>query len=417
MKKIKFFDTNVLLHNMEEVEAEEYFMLSTMTLKELENIKTSSRKDDDVKFQARRATRWLKENGDKFYCVPVTQDLFAIIDKLNLDMSNDNIIMACAKKIAESTDDNIQFITNDLCCYNMARDIFELDTTMSEDHVIQDEYSGYKETKMNNSELAKWYENPINMWELLDNEYLLIRDENDVIIDQYRYLKGEFLPIRAKNLSSMLGRFKPMDKYQLLAVDSLSHNKLTMLKGKPGSGKSLIAMNYLFNELEKGRIDQIMIFVNSPAVRGSVPLGFYKGTKNEKLLDSQIGSFLSCKLGGMSMVESFLEDNEEGEAKIVLMPMSDIRGIDLSGKRYGVLITEAQNTTVDLMKLAVQRVGEESFMIIDGDFKTQVDDRCYEGKNNGMRRLSEVFRGTEYYGEVELNKVYRSKIAEIADQM
>ena len=41
----------------------------------------------------------------------------------------------------------------------------------------------------------------------------------------------------------------------------------------------------------------------------------------------------------------------------------------------------------------------------------------YAGSNNGMRRMSEVFRGQDFYGEIELQHIFRSKIAEIADMM
>ena len=54
------------------------------------------------------------------------------------------------------------------------------------------------------------------------------------------------------------------------------------------------------------------------------------------------------------------------------------------------------------MKLALQRIGEDSICIIDGDEKTQVDDIAFSGANNGMRRLSQVFRGQDLYGEIEL---------------
>ena len=33
-----------------------------------------------------------------------------------------------------------------------------------------------------------------------------------------------------------------------------------------------------------------------------------------------------------------------------------------------------------------------------------------------MRRLSQVFRGQDFYGEVELKHVYRSRIAEVAER-
>lgn len=72
---------------------------------------------------------------------------------------------------------------------------------------------------------------------------------------------------------------------------------------------------------------------------------------------------------------------------------------------------------VSLMKLALQRIGEDSICIIDGDQKTQVDDVNFEGSNNGMRRLSKVFRGSALYGEVELRKIHRSKLAELAEKM
>lgn len=103
--------------------------------------------------------------------------------------------------------------------------------------------------------------------------------------------------------------------------------------------------------------------------------------------------------------------------KLVLLPSSDVRGYDTTGMRAGVYITEAQNFDTSLMKLALQRIGEDSICIIDGDQKAQVDDVAFEGANNGMRRLSKVFRGNDIYGEVQLMKIHRSKIAELAEEI
>ena len=94
--------------------------------------------------------------------------------------------------------------------------------------------------------------------------------------------------------------------------------------------------------------------------------------------------------------------------------MSDIRGYDTSGMKAGVYITEAQNMDIELMKLALERVGDDCLMILDGDSDAQVDLAQYAGVNNGMRRVSEVFRGENLYGEVTLRKVHRSRIAELA---
>ena len=97
--------------------------------------------------------------------------------------------------------------------------------------------------------------------------------------------------------------------------------------------------------------------------------------------------------------------------------MADIRGYDTTNMNAGIYITEAQNMDIALMKLALQRIGEDSICIIDGDEKTQVDDIAFAGANNGMRRLSKVFRGQDLYGEVQLQKIYRSRIAEIAERL
>ena len=103
--------------------------------------------------------------------------------------------------------------------------------------------------------------------------------------------------------------------------------------------------------------------------------------------------------------------------KLVLLPMSDIRGYDTSGMRAGIYISEAQNLDISLMKLALQRIGEDSVCIIDGDCKAQVDDISFAGENNGMKRVTKIFKGQNIYGEVELGLIHRSKIAEIAEKL
>ena len=164
--------------------------------------------------------------------------------------------------------------------------------------------------------------------------------------------------------------------------------------------------------LEKHKIDRIIIFCNTIATANSAKLGYYPGTKDEKLLDSSIGNMLSAKLGGLFGLERMI--NQE---LIQLLPLSDIRGFDTNGMRAGVYITEAQNMDISLMKLALQRIGEDSICIVDGDYNTQVDLSQYAGNNNGMRRMSEVFRGQDFYGEIELKNIYRSRIAAVAEEM
>lgn len=168
-----------------------------------------------------------------------------------------------------------------------------------------------------------------------------------------------------------------------MAADSFTHNKITMIKGPAGSGKSLLSLGFLFSLLEKNRIDKIIIFCNTVAARNSAKLGYLPGSRDEKLLDSQIGNFLISKLGSRLEVERLIDSE-----RLILLPMSDIRGYDTSGMQAGIYISEAQNLDIALMKLALQRIGEDSICIIDGDEKTQVDDINFAGANNGMRRVS-----------------------------
>ena len=119
-------------------------------------------------------------------------------------------------------------------------------------------------------------------------------------------------------------------------MDSLLNNKITMIRGSAGTGKSFLALGCLFSLLEKGTIDKIIIFCNTVATMGSAKLGFYPGSRDEKLLDSQIGNFLASKLGDKFIVEQLIQ-----EGKLVLLPMCDIRGYDTTGMKAGIYITEA----------------------------------------------------------------------------
>lgn len=407
---IKFYDTNALLHNdIEKIEDKIY--LSSITLQELEHIKTSRNKDEDLKFQARKVTRWLRLNEDKYECIIADKSVYFLVSDKDLEIDNDNLIISSAYSLLDKYD--VEFVTNDICCYNIAKNIFELNCTGIQDKV-EENYKGYKEIIMTDKEMATFYEteNKENIYGLEINEYLIIKDTLNQPLDAWKYDGLELQQVKVKNIQSLLfGKLKAKDFYQQCALDSLQNNSITMIKGKAGSGKSFLAMSYLFSQLEKGKIDKIVIFANPIATRGACKLGYYKGTKDEKLLDSQVGNFLVSKIGDKGQVLNYIS-----MGKIVLLPISDIRGYETSSTS-GVYITEAQNMSVDMMKLALQRIGDDSTLVIDGDYNTQLDDSLFEGSNNGMRRLSEVFRGEDIYGEIELSEVYRSKIAKIAEKM
>ena len=183
---------------------------------------------------------------------------------------------------------------------------------------------------------------------------------------------------------------------------------------------TLIALNTAWNYVEKKKY-RLLIFANTPKTRDSVELGYNKGDFLEKISQSSLGAMLKSKFGDWNEV---LYQIEKGN--LTILPFSDLRGYDTTfgeSDQNGViaentitLISEAQNLTSNLLKMGLQRIGENTKVIIDGDYHQQIDMDAY-ANDNGMIRASEVFRDKAVYGEVELQNVYRSEIAEIAELM
>ena len=412
-----FYDTCSLLTKGTLLEDKnEQIIISSITLDELENIKTSANKDANIKYTARQLLRTLNDNLDLCQVIIYKEKMIKPIQKYDLSITNDMKILATAlsynKQNKNHPIDN--FITNDLTLKCIAKLFLSNVSSIEEEH--HDPYTGYIEVILNENEITELYQDlKINKFNLLINQYAIIYNQEKEIIDKIVWDGDTYRTISYGNLNSAyFGNVKPFknDPYQALAVDSFLNNKITMIKGPAGSGKTFLSLAFLLNALERNKIDKIIVFCNTVATKNSAKLGFYPGTRDEKLLDSQIGNLLSSKLGDKMMVEKLIDEN-----RLVLLPLSDIRGYDTTGMRAGIYISEAQNMDIGLMKLSLQRIGEDSICIIDGDLKTQVDDINFSGLNNGMRRASEILRNNDIYGEVELKQIHRSKIAELAEQM
>ena len=415
-----FYDTCALL-NMGETAFDEPFLVSDVTMQELENIKNDTRRDSSVRYRARKTAKLLDTyRNDNIYIVRYkNMQTIRFLEEHNLSESPDSIICAIAalavKDLPES-ESGIVFCSDDICCKLFAANVFKLPVCSSADILPHDSYTGYKEVTTTEADHAILYEHPEeNIYYLLTNQYLVLRTPDGSIIDLFRWDGDSHVKVEYKSFKTdMFGMVKAKDgdPYQKLAFDSLSRNKITMLHGPAGTGKSYLAMAYMFKMLETHKIDKIIVFTNPCATTGAAKLGFYPGTRDEKLLDSQIGNMLGAKLGDKMNLERLLNEN-----KIQLLPFSDIRGFDTTGMNCAVYITEAQNLDIEMMRLALQRIGEDSVAIIDGDYEAQVDMASYAGENNGMRRLSEVFRCNDFYGEVKLQNIYRSRIAALAQEM
>lgn len=409
---IRFYDTCSLLIAGERVFEGDPFVVSSITFKELERIKTAANKDPDVKYSARLLLHLFEKYPEKYDVVIHRTDYERPIVEMSLDVTDDTRILSdahwydCNVRIDETI-----FVTNDLSLKNIANLFFgdlEIESVPEE----ADDYSGYKEVYEDDEHLASFYQNKtINHYNLHVGQYLIIKKPEGKITDIYVWTGKDHRYLKYDSFNSVwFGNVKPYDVYQKLLFDSFTNNKITLVKGPAGSGKTIASLAFLMSKLDKGELDRIIVFCNTVATANSAKLGYLPGTRDEKLLDSQIGNLLISKFGGRDGVEQLMDSE-----KLVLLPLSDIRGYDTSGMKAGIYISEAQNLDRSLIKLALQRVGEDCVCVIDGDEKTQVDLQVYQGNNNGMKRVSKVYRGTDVYGEVELRNIYRSRIAQIAE--
>ena len=402
---IKLYDTNALIDLYNKIFNEEFYV-SRISLRELENIKNSKNKDEETKYRARKLSKRFQEQSYMYHTVCTEFDN-------DPHLGNDDKIIKAVKFLQDEGID-VVFMTNDACCYNLAKaEGLKVRSTGAESD--DESYLGFRELNLTEEELSEFYSckdaymckiHP----EILQNEYFFIKAKDEVV-DIYRRVGNEAKRVSYPVFNSeFFGDVKAKDIYQRIAMDSMMNNQITIVRGPAGSGKSWLCMSYLFSLLEKGKIDKIIIFCNTVAVKNAAKLGFYPGDKNEKLLDSQVGNFLSSKIGSRIMVEKMIQ-----EEKLVLVPVADARGYDTTGMNAGVYIQEAQNLDRELMKLLLQRLGEDTICLIDGDDTAQVDLDAYAGMNNGIKRAVEVFKGQDFFGTVQLQKIRRSRIAEVAD--
>lgn len=401
-------DTNVLLNSPEVLKDTEGIVILSTVLRELE---TLERKKDFRALQysirvAKRAVSEALEQGTVVIKEAGTDTLQGYESTYA-----DNVIVqyALANKLG--------IITQDLLMMFKAE---SLDIEVVKIQPKVSTYDGYLEMELSDEDLNSLIFSNLdkNVFGLLTNQYLLVRN---LVGAPSALLKwtGEWMEtvgnnkgkITKKINTTKLGAVETKDAYQVMAFDSVKANQVTMLRGKPGTGKTLIAVNTAWNLVEHEEY-RMVIFYNPVPSKDSIELGFYPGDPLQKFLFSSAGNMMKAKFGGLDNLQRSIDSGE-----LEILPFVDLRGWDSTGERpVVVVILEAQNLTTELLKMGLQRIDENSKVVIDGDFEQQIDKAVYEN-DNGMSRASEVLRGTDLYGEVKLQTVYRSRLADIADSM
>lgn len=246
--KIKFYDTSSLLKQVDTLfEEEDLIAISSITLEELESIKTSANKDADIKYSARKLLHILDENIDNYEVVIFKDKYLKPIVKTGISINNDMKILSCAIELNKKYE--VQFVTNDLTLKHIALLFFDNVYCVADE---VDDYCGFKDITLTiDDTIATIYENPKdNVLNLLPNEYAIIRDKNNNILDRICWTGEIYRPLKFQTFSSKwFGNVKPMkgDVYQQFVADSFLNNKITMVKGPAGSGKTLMSLGFLFD--------------------------------------------------------------------------------------------------------------------------------------------------------------------------
>lgn len=397
MTKEVLFDTNILMATEDyatmilTIEADDYYILLE-TLEELDNLKGAEGRKG---MQARRAIRKIKANLDAF----------------NIEYGDPEVKIRKVddKIVAFAKEHEMTLITNDI-----AMELRAIGQGVKTENYYEtiEVGTGYKVF-----EVPDLFQGNIRTLlheagkELYPGEYVIFKRYEQLVEAYLKLENGSYEPIGRTEFTSEKGdTVKPKDLFQLCAMDSLKNNEFSVITGRAGTGKTLLSISCMLEALEKGEVSKIVIFTNPTKARGAESMGFYKGDRIEKLLQNSIGAILTAKLGSLFLLEEMIETE-----KIMIMPMSDIRGYEVPADAF-LYISEAQNADVDLLQLAIQRASGGP-IIIEGDPYSQLDHWSYGGENNGMLRAIEVFKGFPLFAHVHLPNIYRSKIAERAAQM
>lgn len=420
-------DTNSLLKAPNIVSERDDIIVLSVILGEIENLELK-RDNKTLMYEIRNAKRALNkaiQENKQIFDINVFENWDSIEtsnESKQYDLNYaDNIILFYAKN------NNCGIITNDILLQLKAKELgipcLDSNTALESK---SDRYTGYKVVEMTMDEINNLYLDLYdNQWGLVHNQYLIIKDsetkqEVTAFVWKDCDLGGHLESINygndSKNLwqcSNSYSNFVARDIYQTLSMHSISNNQITMITGKAGTGKSMIGINMALKHIESGsnKFDKIVFFFNPAPAKDAIELGLYKGTKDEKSLQSSLGGMLKSRLG-----EKVLMDLMES-GKIELLPFVDLRGYSTNDKENVIIyISEAQNLTTELLKLGLQRAGERTKIIIDGDVDAQLDKDIYK-YDNGMLKASEIFRGSKLFGQVELVNIYRSEVAKLADLM
>ncbi|HAO31769.1 MAG TPA: PhoH family protein [Candidatus Competibacter sp.] len=165
---------------------------------------------------------------------------------------------------------------------------------------------------------------------------------------------------------------------------NIQHHDLNFGVGPAGTGKTYLAVACAVDALE-GNATRRLVLVR-PAVEAGERLGFLPGDMTQKI-DPYLRPLYDAlyEMLGFERVAKLIERNI-----IEVAPLAFMRGRTLNDSF--IILDEAQNTTVEQMKMFLTRIGFGSTAVVTGDI-TQVD--LPRNVQSGLRHVLQVLKDVE----------------------
>ena len=400
------YDTSALL--AQDITAVENIYIPHLVFRELEDIKNSNTKNEEVKARARELVRNFIANKYPIMTNSVTKKAIEkTIKKYDLPDNNDGHILAEA--ICLDLEGNIvKFHTADSLLYLFAKRTGQmLVEYVSPEEVKKEPWSGWRDFYPTEQQMTELYSHPeINTLNAITNEYCKIH-ENGELKDVLRWDGQRYLPLKYKDMKNPYTQetLKPRNLEQKMAFNLLQNQdiKVKALVSAWGGGKTLMALTYALEQVAKGNYQKIIFIRNNIIVSSTNDIGYLPGTVQEKC--KIWGMCMASHVGGTDMLDQLLEDGT-----IEIFPISHIRGLSSI-----VLADESENLTAKHITLLMSRIEEDSEIIFCGDM-AQVDFR-QGAKHSGMNHMIESLEGDKLFGVVKLVKSERGPVPRLCDKI
>nr|WP_199046836.1 PhoH family protein [Dyella sp. ASV24] len=180
------------------------------------------------------------------------------------------------------------------------------------------------------------------------------------------------------------GVIKGRGPNQARYLHAITTHDISFGVGPAGTGKTYLAVASAVEALEANRVQRLLLV--RPAVEAGEKLGFLPGDLSQKV-DPYLRPLYDAlyEMLGFEKVAKLIERNV-----IEIAPLAYMRGRTLNDSY--VILDEAQNTTVEQMKMFLTRIGFGSVAVITGDV-SQVD--LPRNVRSGLRHAVEVLRGVD----------------------